>query len=189
MGDTEDIASKLKALAGGSPGFDFFISYDKVITLYSPHKVTTSNLIFELGRNLADVTWTNNGPNATHTLGLVTGLSTNLGVMIESSQQSLYRRLDNSVSFDGIFDAPSLLTQTTGQQLRDEKPMIELPLTIVPDTDFWTYTRPGVVAQVIIPDPYQDINDYYRIVGLECTPSDEGDAIVTVTVDDQTLSL
>ena len=201
-GDMEDIASKLKSLSEGSPGFDFEITYDKQILLYSPHKVSVSNLYFIAGQNLLDVNWTDNGPTSTYFLGIGTGPTTMVGQVgygwhegeyggEDDPLSPVYRRLDSGKDFGTLptdeLDNPYLKRLTRGESIKAIVPKIELPLSVIPDINFWTYARPGVVVNVEIDDQYENINSEYRIVGIEYTSDDEGLGTAAVTVDDTTI--
>lgn len=189
-GDTGNIMDKLTELAGGNPGFDFEATPDRQIILYYPKKGTTVGIPLVGGMNITELRYTNNGPQGTHTLGMAQGASSRMGYVVDSWNQPEYRRLDISEELSNVSEEADLQAKTQGASDRNAVPSTEFTAKVILENlNPFEELHVGDTALVQADIEYDTINDYYRIVGIQCSPTDEGDYEVELTLDDGTISL
>lgn len=187
--DTGDIYNKIVDLAKRFPGFDYEITPGRQFNIYSPQKGTNTGITLVQGHNIFDVAYTNNGPVATHTLGLAQAASTKLGVIVDSVAPQ-FRRADANQDFADIDSLDELTAATIGEAARNVSPHREITLKVIPKAfDVWETLSVGDTVNVNADIRYEHIVDDFRIVGMQCTVSDEGDEEWSLTLDDGTLSL
>lgn len=192
-GDTEYMLSKLNALAQGDPGFDFDISWDKKISLYYPKKgVYNTQVVFETGRNIHRLTFSERGIDGTRVLGLGSGTASRIGRLKENVTASgKYRRHDVVKDFGNVNDATLVDTLATAELARASAPIASFSCTYIPDAtiDFWRQVHVGDIVQVRADLRYDQIDADYRLIAIEGRPDDEGNMEIALTFDDATLSL
>jgi hypothetical protein len=190
--DTEKIINKLDGLSKLSPGFDLEITPDREIKLYSPQKTRTlTGFALRQGHNCENFSYTENGPQATHLRGFAQG-ATRLGYIYNDAAQAAYRRITESIEFADVREQTLLQSRTTAEGLRQAAPAIEFSCSYInvdDDTDIWTQVELGDKIHVYAELEYDTLNTHFRLVGMECSPTDEGDEEVTLTFDDGSLSL
>lgn len=190
--DTEKIFSRLDELSKIAPGFDFDITHDRVFKLYAPQKTRTlTGFALREGDNIENLHYTENGPQATKLRGFANG-ATRLGHVVDDAAQSAYRRLVESVEFSDVTDVTALQDKTTAEALRMAAPAIEFSCSFINydvDFDFWSQVDTGDKIHVKGDLRYDKLDNYFRLVGIECGPSDEGDEEIVLSFDDGTLAL
>lgn len=189
VNDTEDLFSKLTALAKRVPGFDFEITWDKRVLLYYPQKGGDSGITLTQGHNVYSLDYTNNGPVSTVTLGTARSASSQIGVVINSDAPQ-YRRSIATQDFGDITDSDQLIQQTQGEADRNVIPHRQITVGIIKDTiDPLEDIKMGDIVGLDLDIGYEIIEGNWRVVGMQCTGTDEGDEEWKVTIDDGTLSL
>lgn len=189
INDSEAIYNKITELAKRSPGFDFEITHDKRFLIYSPQKGSNIGISLVQGHNIFEVQYTNNGPTATYTLGTARSSSSQIGYIVQSDAPQFRRSMVNH-EFSDITDENQLIDATEGEAARNVSPHRELTMKVVKEAlDVWAVMRPGDTIHVDANLGYEHIDDDFRVVGMQCTPNDEGDEEWSLTVDDGTLSL
>lgn len=190
--DTEKILSKLDELSKIAPGFDFEITHDRIFKLYAPQKTRTlTGFALKQGHNIENLHYTENGPQASKLRGFAQA-TTRLGYVVDDPAQTAYRRLVESVEFSDVTDANSLQEKTIAEASRMAAPAIEFSCSFVNydnDLNFWGEVTLGDKIHVQGDLGYDMIDDYFRFVGIEVAPTDEGDEQIDLTFDNGTLAL
>lgn len=190
--DTEKILSKLDELSKIVPGFDFEITHDRIFKLYAPQKSRTlTGFALRQGHNMENLHYTENGPQATKLRGFANA-ATRMGYVVDDPTQTAYRRLVESVEFSDVPDATSLQEKAISEAARMATPTIEFSCSFInfdSDFDFWSEVDTGDKIHCTGDLQYDKIDDYFRLVGIEVAPTDEGDEQIDLTFDDGTLAL
>lgn len=198
LGDTTSLLQLIQNLADFFPGFDFAfdpVSFNLVIS--SPFVFGTipaliadgptgPNIIYNTDDTVPDsIEFTNTGPAQTHLFGTGTGLASELGTALGTilGEGAFWR-------WDGQYDAGDVYSQDVldgmvAQQLSyGLNPVHEIPLTLDPNqlTDFWAKFTPGAAIWIDEDLLFHRINSPQRIVSLDCTVGNEGNAQVQVGV-------
>lgn len=191
VGDTANIMSKLTDLAKKAPGFDFEITYDRRFNIYAPQKGTDNGITLAEAHNIYNLSYVDNGPVATHTTGKATAGSSQIGVVVNSTNQSGYRRLDATQDFQDITSEEELISSTFAESDRNSTPHREITCKVIQDAiDIWEEVEPGDTIHLEGNIQYDQFNsEPFRVVGMLCNPNDEGDEEWSLTLDDGTLSL
>lgn len=189
--DTESIYSKITSLSQIKPGFDFEISPNLQAQVSAPRMGTLQNYVLEQGSNIYKLRYTNTGPEGTVTMGLASVGGTRSGSVVIAPTVSRFRRLEANTEFSDLVDATLLSSYTAGQADRDAAPHIEFSCTLIPETgqDLWQYIGLGNSYPVYANIGWSTIDDVFRLVGIECSPNDQGDEEITLSFDDGSLSL
>lgn len=192
-GDTESIMSKINGLASQQPGFDWSIDLDKVVHLYAPQKgALNSNVIFELGKNIEKLTYQESGPSGTKILGLGSGISSQVGTLLEDSAASAkYRRRDLAANFGTVNSQDLNDALTVGELGRSSIPITTFSSVYIPEDnfDFWNSITIGDIVEVRADLTYDTIDAFYRLIGILSQPTDEADEQITLTFDSPLISL
>jgi hypothetical protein len=190
--DTEKILSKIDALSKLSPGFDIEITHDRVFKIHAPQRTRTlTGFALRQGDNMENLSYTDNGPKATRLRGFAQA-TTRIGYVYNSPDQAAYRRLMGSEEFTDVADLAALTSKTNAEGARAEAPTIEFSCSYVnydDDINFWSQVQLGDKIHVAGDLRYDVIDDYFRLVGIECQPTDEGSEEIILTFDDGSLSL
>lgn len=187
-GDSESLFEKISSLAQQKPGFDFMCTNDKQFIMFVPEKGDyIRDYSLELGRNIKSVHYGDNGPIGNAVLGLGAGSASKIGYGIESTAaQSIYRRLDQVEDFG---DDPNVanITRMSRQQLdKSKNPDLDIWVSVYPEDFDKAYTSldVGDYAHVIADLEYVQLDDYYRITGIEGYLNAQGDEQLVFTFND-----
>jgi hypothetical protein len=200
LGDTEAILSKIDALSKLQPGFDYEITWDKVLHLYAPKRGADVGYILEQGVNCGPISYRNPGIGGTALLGTGSNLEGGARASYfakDNTAEAKYRRLDVTKVFGSIPSSNSyppqlLIDMTTAELPRQVLPMRQLSIPWIGDDSI-----DNIFEEVWIGDTirvkgdmeYEYIDDDYRVVGIEINPTDEYDDVIVFNFDDGTISL
>lgn len=194
--DTTTIYDLISALAGnarGLGGFDFGMSLSKVFYLRYPELSTIDSPVATIEvdgdtfrANARSIGFTNDGPQATHFLGMGAGTSGQAGGVNRHfrANSAVYRRLDDSVDYGDVKNLTLLENLTGGALSTGANPIFEIPIVVnpadFPDVDFWNTFQPGVYVTVNYDLLAHALASAQKIVSMDCTVSQEGDELVTL---------
>lgn len=189
--DTESILSKITVLSQMSPGFDFEVTHDRQVKMYTPKKGVKRSLVLELGSNIYDFAYTDKGVAGTHTLGLAQTASSRVGVAMDSITMPKYRRKDISKEFSDVKDKATLTTLTTGETARNGTPSIEFSCKVVPEyiDDLLSAVGVGDTLRVVADMKYDQMDRDWRLVSIVGRPDNNKNEEYELGFDDGTLSL
>lgn len=190
--DSGTLFEKIAELSQQQPGFDFVCDNDKNLFLYVPAKgKQVDDYSLELGRNIKSIHYGDNGPVGNYALGTGAGSSTKLGFGTRDPiSEATYRRLDTVVDFG---DNPSIgsVTRLTRHQLsKSAVPDLDLWVTVYPEDYGLAYTAVDVgdMLKVMADLSYVQIDDFYRVTGIEGYLNNQGDEQIVFTFNDHTES-
>lgn len=188
--DSENIFEKITSLSQQKPGFDFQCTNDKQFIMYVPEKGDyVRDYSLELGRNVKSVHYGDNGPVGNAVLGVGAGSATKVGYGTQDlDAQAIYRRLDQIEDF-GDDPNTSNITRMTRQQLdRSKNPNLDIWVSVYPEEFDKAYTSADVgdYMHVIADMEYVQLDDYFRITGIEGYLNAQGDEQLVFTFNDNT---
>jgi hypothetical protein len=194
-GDTESVYEKLRDLSEQSPGFDFGTHIDIIdqmvhveLMAESPRITRDNDFVFELGRNIRSFSYDCTGVKATFVAGSGAGSSNKMmRVAMHEEDMEMYRRLDHTVDFGDIIDPDMVQRQTDAELARmGHSHREDLTASYIPgpNIDLWVSVEVGDVCLVRVDTRYEQINQEFRVVGYEVSPSDQGDEEVLVIFED-----
>jgi hypothetical protein len=190
-GDTATVFEKLTNLMETKPGFDIEVTYDRNIYFHLKRGNPNNPFVFETGKNIQMLSYTNNGPTGTWSLGLAQGTSGRTGRAKLSDAVATYKRLDAPHDYNEVRDISQLQALVDADSERDVAPNQEFSFRYVPEEDVNIFDEVGIgdICKVHISSKYEETNDPMRIVGRQVTVEPTGEIEVEFTVDDATLSL
>lgn len=197
VADTTNLLDRIVTLSQINPGFDFGVSPDltRTFTIYAPQRGISNSFVFEQGSNIQVASWGNTGPKGTHLLAIATSASGGqLGSLVDHSTISVVRRWDVEENFNNVQSQAQLDQYAAGMSLRDGADQIAFSAKYIPlgNEDFWGEVNIGDICRCRIPiarGNYDTIDDNFRVVGISCDVTDEGEEEITVTFDYPTLPL
>jgi hypothetical protein len=191
---TSSIFSQIEELAKGHPGFDFEITWDRVFKTYYPRKGTVRDYVFEQGINCGPIQYRNPGNGGNFFWG--TGTDDSDAALTSWSWNDAdilaTRRRDILVDYGPIHFQENLDFLAQGEAARQVLPLKQISAEWRGDdriTNIFDQVSLGDIVLLRGDTGYEYINDWYRIVGMEVTPTDDDDERVTFTFDDGSLSL
>lgn len=191
--DSETLYSKINTLATQDPGFDWEITWNKILNLYSPQKgVINNNVTFELGKNLQVFGYGETGATATKLLGLGAGTSGQVATLLENVPASQkFRRRDNVIQLGSVNSQTLNDSLTAAELARESLPIPTFSATYIPEDnfDFWNEVAIGDIVQVTGQLGYDLVDQQFRLISILSQPTDEGDQQIQLTFDDSTISL
>jgi hypothetical protein len=187
--DSETLFDKITTLSQQNPGFDFVVDNNKNFLMYVPEKgKKILNYSLELGRNVKSIHYGDNGPVANAVLATGAGSSTKIGFGVEDiGSEQTYRRHDQVVDYG---DNPSI-GGVTGFGLH------QLEKSATPNLDIWVSVYPeefdnaytsidvGDSVKIIAEMDYVQVNDFYRVTGIEGYLNNQGDEQIVFTFNDK----
>ena len=188
--DSESIFDKITTLSQQKPGFDFICTNDKQFIMYVPEKGQfVRDYSLELGRNIKSIHYGDNGPVGNAVLGTGAGSSTKVGFgMQDLVSQDVFRRLDQIEDF-GDDPNTSNISRMTRQQLdRSKNPDLDIWVSVYPEEFDKAYTSidVGDYVHVIADMEHVQIDDFYRVTGIEGYLNAQGDEQIVFTFNDHT---
>lgn len=200
-GDTSTFLSMLQGLADFFPGFDFWVDPVTLeLKLVSPYVYGTPAAIVSGGSGGANIKYlmddsvikrpdnlefTNNGPEQTHLLGVGSNNAGSVGVALGTILgEAAFWRLDGTYDGGTVYSANELKSKTAQQLSYGLNPVHEVPLTLDPDqlTDFWDKITPGVAIWLDYDLGFHALNSPWRVVSIEGTIGNEGNAQVNLGI-------
>lgn len=186
--DSETIFEKITSLSQQKPGFDFVCTNDKQFIMYVPQKGDyVRDYSLEMGRNVKSIHYGDNGPVGNAVLGVGAGSSNKVGYGLQDlAAQDVYRRLDQVADF-GDDPNTSNVTRMTRQQLdRSKNPDLDIWVSVYPEEFDKAYTSidVGDYVHVIADIEYVQLDDYYRVTGIEGYLNAQGDEQIVFTFND-----
>lgn len=190
--DTDMLFDKISELSQQSPGFDFVCDNDKNFQMYVPAKGNhVDDYSLELGRNIKSIHYGDNGPAGNYILGTGAGSSNKLGWgEADVASEAIYRRLDSSVDFGDNPNIGSVRRLTDHQISKSSVPDLDLWVTVYPEQYDLAYTAVDVGdwLKVMADMTYVQIDDFYRVTGIEGYLNAQGDEQIVFTFNDHTES-
>jgi len=189
LGDQRFVSDMIGELSDIAPGFDYRTTWDMIFQIASPYfygdpttfDITDSTdshwaFVFDNSSDAKtpfDISFTNNGPIATHVSGY-NSIDIPAVTIGYGPGQDQFGRLDASYDFGDISNADALDAKTSKQLAFDLQPQHEIPLSVLPNniTNFWTIFKPGVAIFVDQELGYHRIDSGQRIVQMSI--SDDG---------------
>ena len=201
LGDQTTLLSLINSLATTGEGFDWWVGWDMQVHWAAPYRygsTASPNIIYFItSADLAsgfldDMSFTNNGPEATHVLGTGAGLAsqTTLGRAYGyGPAQVQFTRLDGSYDFGDVRNVAQLAAKTHKQLALAMQPAHEIPFTVNPanysggDMAFWSTWRKGRACWITMDMGYHHIDSAQQLKSYQAKMSDEGDVTVDWTLD------
>jgi hypothetical protein len=192
--DSTTILTFIDQLSGVDPGFDYDILTTKELRLYSPHKYNIlvasnsayANYIFDSSNaNLITdgPTFANNGPLATHWLGLGSGVGDGkMGVALGySASQAVYRRLDQVQDYSEVKKASDLRLRAMKDFSFALNPQHEITFSVQAEkiANFWVLFRPGEAIWLDSELTSHQIQSGQEIVQMDCVADGSGGCTVS----------
>lgn len=191
LGDTEAIKSKIETLSKKLPGFDYEITPQRELKMYSGGKGTIRNFTFEQGRNIFLLDYSNRGPEGTHTLGVAQGEGNKIARSRDHSGMPTYRRWDvhEEISL-ATTDTQAIQDATDAESERNIAPKLEFSAKYVDDADvdIFAEVSTGDRCMVHADLDWDEVHDYMRIVNIQGVTDDEGNFELQFTFDNGTLA-
>lgn len=202
-GDTTTVLQHITTLAEQEPGFDFRVrrdGNDVRLTLVAP-KFDDESIVYTITKEIGQIgdgfDWTNDGPEATWTLGLGAGTNNQSRAAISTflASRQAYRRRDSSVNFGEIRDMAMLERLTAAEGYKQRFPQKSLVLPIVVNTahlpNFWASSlgRPySLLGRRIHVGPiefrnYHTVDADFKILDMTIEPDEDGNEFVTFGLD------
>lgn len=184
--DGSDTLSRLTDLSTAAPGFDFEMSPDCHLSLYTPQKGTQiADFMLDLERNVFAVNgYENTGIKANRVFvqGEGTGSSSANAFLENTVLQPSRRKKDMSADAGTVYSRAQLnsfgrliLSLATQEQIGFQVRILAQGL------DVWSICGPGDSIRVQANLEYDVLSGYYRILSMEGAPTDQGDEYVTFT--------
>src|SRR5436190_9202056 len=133
-GDQESLLAKITNLSQIEPGFDFDISPRRTITLYVPKKGSVKDFIFEHSLNCMISPYKNDGPKATHMLGMGQSTSAKFGFAKDSNNIATYRRRDITQEYQGVHKRKQVKAKVNSDIKRLSAPQKQFTVKWLGDT-------------------------------------------------------
>jgi hypothetical protein len=190
-GDQESIFGKIEQLSKLSPGFDIYVTPSREIKLFAPKMGIERNLVFEFHgthRNVELINFTDKGSKPV-LKGFGSTNSQRAGYVQSATGR---RRYEEMKDYGEVASQTALEALVNADQDRLEVTNYQFSLRWTGRDeldDLLDQVDIGDIVSVYGDTGYNQINDEYRIVGIEGEVSNEADAIYVVTFDDGTLSL
>lgn len=202
LGDTSTALSIIDGLSQYFPGFDYLVSYDRVMNIWSPHRFGDPDTTADDGPDGANICWkvgdtygashvpmevdyTNSGPQATHLLGRGAGSNNQTTVaraLGASDIQGAFWRLDGVEDFGDQAKTQAVVDMRTRKQfIYGAQEVHDIVLKVNPDvlTDFWNIVRPGLALWLNEDFQFHEIDSAQRIMEMDCTVDDKENERVT----------
>lgn len=190
--DSTTLFDKISELSQQQPGFDFVCDNDKNFQMYVPSKgKRVDDYSLELGRNIKSVHYGDNGPIGNNLLGTGAGSSTKLGYGVrDDASEQTYRRLDEVVDFGDNPNIGSVKRLADHQLDKSSVPDLDLWVTVYPEDFDLAYTSVDVgdMLKVMADLTYVQLDDFYRVTGIEGYLNAQGDEQIVFTFNDHTES-
>lgn len=194
LADTTMFFDLLKSLSQQYPGFEFEVTNNRVLKLYSPkYYGTPDNAValpgywciwdfddrnVDFPNGLETLSFTNTGPEQTHLFGTGAGLAGQLGVALDyvPGMAKFWRR-DGVKDYGDITNRAALEGQAQGDLSFGLNPVHEIPISVLPDEipDFWKIFKPGVAVYIHLDLEWHQIDSPHEVVEIDCTVSTEGE--------------
>lgn len=192
--DTEAILSKVQALAQSHPGFDFELTWNHWFNTYYPQKGRVRSYVFEQGLNCGPIQFKNpgNGGNFFWGTGLVEGGASSSAWSWNDADVLSRRRKDITTDFGDTKFQANLDFLTQGGAARQVMPIKQISMEWRGDERIANILDEVSLGDTVLVKGktyYEDIYEWFRIVGMDFQPTDNDDERVTFTFDDGTLSL
>lgn len=195
--DTENILSKITALAQRDPGeFDFEVDNLKEFKVYPGRQYSLDVVNDEEHADiqhyfhanqpetgLVSCQFTNTGPMATRVIGSGGALANGFVSVREYVPGSeVFYLLESAESFQDVSDADTVDRMTRKQLLFGMNPVHEITIVAAADliTDFWTKFKPGRAIWLACDLGMHVIDSAQEIISMEVTPDQSGDTLVTI---------
>lgn len=195
VGDTTAIFSKVEELSQMEPGFDYEITWDRWFKTYTPKRGRVRSYSFEQGVNCGPLSYRNPGIGGNYFYGTASEFGTALtAVRPNPASFVTKRRKDITKDFGELGDGSQGLLDTLadGEAVRQLSPIIQLNLTWMGDSHISNIFESVSLGDTVLvkgDTGYERVDRWMRIVGIEGNPTNEGDERLTITFDDDTLSL
>jgi len=193
LGDTTYLFELVNQLAGTGEGFDWWIGWDKKVHWGAPYRFgpTSAPVIMynvtsadEDSGFLSPISFTNNGPTSTHTLGTGSGLATQTRLARAygyGPAQVEFTRLDAAYDFGDVRNVAQLASKSRKQLSQDLQPVHEIPLTLDPRHypsglhNFWSTWRVGRAVYLTMDMYYHHIDSAQQLKSYSARLNNNGD--------------
>jgi hypothetical protein len=178
--DSETIYDKIVQLSGQEPGFDFWEGEGRVLYIAKERGSKTS-ITLNL-TDLTDVVWNNQGPRATHLLGLGAGTSSRLGISLDSAEglERVQRRYDAIEDFGAVVDE-YMLTNLTVAELEKQVHDSEIVSASTMHDEFTAHVQPGDTIGVHVDLGVTCITHDSRVQSITGKMNLQGDQFYDIT--------
>lgn len=193
LADQRFISDIITEMSDIDPGFDFEATWDLRFQTASPYfygDPATFDITDPTSAEWSwvfddtapaftpfDLTFTNNGPIATHVSGYGPDNSAQSSVTkgyVPGHDQ--FARLDASYDFGGLANPAAISARTSKQLAFDLQPVHEIPLTVLPSliNNFWVNFKPGRAIFLDQDLTFHHINSGQRIVQMSISDAESG---------------
>jgi hypothetical protein len=194
--DSTTILDHIKAIAAlDDPfGFDFYMEPDKKLICYNPALTAplgSINALYVIKRDspaLVSAQWQNQGPVATHTVGIGPGSPGVWAHKTYAPSKKIYRRWLRLVTLGGSYRMPKQVKYAV-DQIPDRFPHKDLKLTLKPDeldpVDPTAFFFPAIGRALYVDidyPPYHRINANFWITAQEFHTDDAGNWLCDVSL-------
>lgn len=194
--DSTTILDHIKAIAAMDDpfGFDFYMEPDKTLRLFNPAVVASLGdipidyIITRESEALVSLNWQNNGPVATHTVGIGPGSPGIWAQKTYAPSVDVYRRWLRLVNLGGNYRMPDQVKYAV-HEIPDRFPQKELKITLKPDeldpVDPTAFFFPAIGRAIYVDidfPPYHRINANFWITAQEFHTDDEGNWLCDVSL-------
>lgn len=189
--DSETILAKVKTFSEAMYGvgsFDFEMTKAKVFRAYAPEKGDHTSPVITLFRDpgnktteITSLSYTNDGPIATHVIGTASGGGLPINKDFPESSAA-YRRLDVVRDFSQSIKVPDQLDNRVSSEISlDAFPVHEIPITVNANeiAGFWTKVEPGLYIRILYDLRWHIIDSSQKVVSMDCSVTNEGDENVS----------
>lgn len=199
LGDTSMFLSLLQGWAGIYPGFEFEVTKDRELKLYSPKIYgdpdaliadPDSFVVYTFSDDIAgsldpidSLTFGNNGPKYTHVLGQGAGLVNQVAYALDYvAGMEQFWRIDGVEDYGNVTSQGEVNKRTISDLSFGLNPVHEISLVIRPDAipNFWRDWKPGKAIYLKIDLDAHQLDSPHEIVEMDVTPSNEGNTLVTL---------
>jgi hypothetical protein len=201
LGDSTTILQIVDGLSEYWPGFDYRVSVDRALVLWTPHRFGNPDTTADDGPTGANIAWTfgdtyghppldleftNNGVQASHLLGRGAGSKGSkqyaIGKALGASDiQTAVGRIDDDVDFGEQAKTQGTVSMRTRKEfIFRAQEVHEITLTVDPRQipNFWSVIRPGFAVWVREDMIMHEVNSAQKVISMDCTVNNQGDATV-----------
>lgn len=202
LGDTTTLFSLVDSLATTGEGFDWWIGWNMKVHWAAPYRygpTSAPNLFYTLMSDdlatgfLTDLSFTNNGPDATHVLGTGAGLASQTTLARAygyGPAQVQFSRFDASYDFGDVRNVAQLAGKSHKQLALSMQPNHEIPVTVDPNLyadgnmQYWADWRVGRAIWIGPFDMgYHHLDSAQQLKSYQAKMDDMGNVEVDWTVE------
>jgi hypothetical protein len=198
LADTRTMFDFLTELSEIEPGFDFFDTPDRVVSMSADDiYLDTARLdpsfcawVFDRYKpptDIVEIEFENNGPEGTHIMGLGAGTSARIVRSYGYDQsQEQFGRWDMTAEFPDTLTESRLVGLTQAYFSKGLYPLHNIPMRVKPDNipNFWTRIVPGQAIWIKENFESNHADGASVITEMQATIDNQGDAVVDLTLEE-----